>query len=47
MGRVQQVARIGKKKNRYRFLMGKRLRKGDQLADVSIDNVKMDLNEMG
>jgi hypothetical protein len=46
MGRLQQVARIGKKKNRYGFLMGKPLRKGDQLEDVSIDNMKMDFNEM-
>lgn len=43
---MQQVARIGKKKNRYTFLMGKHLRKRDQLEDVSIDNMKMDFNEM-
>ena len=44
---VQQVARFGKKKNRYEFLMGKPLRKRDQLEDVSIDNMKMELNEIG
>jgi hypothetical protein len=46
MERVQQVACIGKKKNRYGFLIGKSLRKRAQWEDVSIDNMKMDLNEM-
>lgn len=44
---MQQVERIGKKENRYGFLMGKPLRKRYQLENVSIDNMKMDLNEMG
>ena len=44
---MQQVARIGKKKNRYGFLMGKPLRKRDHLEDVGIDKMKMDFNEVG
>jgi hypothetical protein len=41
------VARIGKKKSRYGFLIEKPSRTRDQLEDVSIDKMKMDHNEVG